>query len=517
MKRFKKIMSVLLTAIMVIAMCVPVMADGGTHKIIAPLTSHQYEIYQIFKGDYSDSKLINVKWGSNGTGNAGEAVSEDVLNALKAQKDKSDTEILKVVKTYANLTTEPVSTVSNGSSYNAVSGYYLIKDKDASKYTKPEVNPVSGTETYTLYIVKVVGADVTITPKAAAPSFEKKIKDTNDTTGDTSGWQDSADYDIGDQIPFQLKGTVASNYDDYKTYYFAFHDQEEKVKVTGTDGSESEVPVLRFNANSVKVAVDGQELSKDQYSLVTNPTDGCTFEVVFNNLKSINSVKKNSVITVNYTSELTENANIGNQGNINKAKLEFSNNPNNEQVGKPGQPGETPWDNVIVFTYQVVVNKYANSVSDTNKLPGAEFTLSKKLKDGSTKYIAVVKSTDGTSFTFKGLDDGDYILTETTTPGGYNTIDPIEFTVEANHTITWDGNNRTGVLTSLTGTAATGNITFTANEDKSELATDVVNKSGSTLPETGGIGTTIFYVVGVILMLGAGVLLVTKKRMSSNR
>ena len=509
MKHLKKIISLLLTAVMVLAMCIPVMADNAiTYKITAPATNHEYEIYQIFTGDLNNRVLSNVKWGANGTGTLGEAVDEDTLNALKAVNGKSDTEILAVVKTYANLTTNSNVTVTNGSYYEAVPGYYLIKDKDGT---------VSGLDAYTLYLVQVVGEDVTITPKSEVPSFEKKIKDTNDTTGDTSGWQDSADYDIGDQIPFQLKGTVASNYDDYKTYYFAFHDQEEKVKVTGTDGSESEVPVLRFNANSVKVAVDGQELSKDQYSLVTNPTDGCTFEVVFNNLKSINSVKKNSVITVNYTSELTENANIGNQGNINKAKLEFSNNPNNEQVGKPGQTGETPWDNVIVFTYQVVVNKYANSVSDINKLPGAEFTLSKKLKDGSTKDIAVVKSTDDTSFTFKGLDDGDYILTETTTPGGYNTIDPIEFTVEANHTITWDGNNRTGVLTSLTGTAATGNITFTANEDKSELATDVVNKSGSTLPETGGIGTTIFYVVGVILMLGAGVLLVTKKRMSSNR
>ena len=106
-------------------------------------------------------------------------------------------------------------TVTNGSYYEAVPGYYLIKDKDGT---------VSGLDAYTLYLVQVVGEDVTITPKSEVPSFEKKIKDTNDTTGDTSGWQDSADYDIGDQIPFQLKGTVASNYDDYKTYYFAFHD-----------------------------------------------------------------------------------------------------------------------------------------------------------------------------------------------------------------------------------------------------------------------------------------------------
>lgn len=509
MKHLKKIVSLLLTAVMVLAMCIPVMADNAiTYKITAPATNHKYEIYQIFTGDVNNKVLSNVKWGANGTGTLGEAVDEDTLNALKAVNGKSDTEILAVVKTYANLTTNSNVTVTNGSYYDAVPGYYLIKDKDGT---------VSGLDAYTLYLVQVVGEDVTITPKSEVPSFEKKIKDTNDTTGATSGWQDSADYDIGDQIPFQLKGTVASNYDDYKTYYFAFHDQEEKVKVTGTDGSESEVPVLRFNANSVKVAVDGQELSKDQYSLVTNPTDGCTFEVVFNNLKSINSVKKNSVITVNYTSELTENANIGNQGNINKAKLEFSNNPNNEQVGKPGQTGETPWDNVIVFTYQVVVNKYANSVSDTNKLTGAEFTLSKKLKDGSTKDIAVVKSTDGTSFTFKGLDDGDYILTETKTPDKYNTIDPITFTVTAEHNITWGTEERTDILTELNGNAASGKITFTATKNDGKLETDVINKSGSSLPETGGIGTTIFYVVGVILMLGAGVLLVTKKRMSTNR
>ena len=134
------------------------------------------------------------------------------------------------------------------------------------------------------------------------------------------------------------------------------------------------------------------------------------------------------------------------------------------------------------------------------------------LKDGSKKTITVVKSDDGTSFTFKGLDDGKYILTETQTPNEYNSIDPIEFTVNADHTITWDGTNRTGVLTSLTGNQADGKITFAPKEDNSELVTNVVNKKGSTLPSTGGIGTTIFYVVGAILMVGAAVLLITKRR-----
>ena len=496
MKIMKKAMAVVLSMVMMLATCVAAFAAEGstatTFKITAPATSHQYEIYQIFTGDYSDNKLTNEKWGVNGTGTTGEAVPEAVLNALKAVNSKSDTEILNVVKNYADLTGSPVGTVTNGSSYDAVPGYYLIKDKD---------NTVSGEDAYTLYIVQVVGADVMITPKSEVPSFEKKIKDTNDTTGETSGWQDSADYDIGDQVPFKLEGTVASNYADYKTYYFAFHDVEEKG--------------LTFNKDSVKVYVDGKEITTG-YEVVTNPTDGCTFEVVFNDLKDIKAVKASSKVTVEYTSELNDDAVLGNEGNVNKAKLEFSNNPNNEQVGKPEKPGETPWDNVIVFTYKVVVDKYAESV-DGEKLAGAEFTLEKVLKDGSKETIKVVKSKDGTSFTFKGLDDGDYILTETKTPEGYNSIDPIEFTVTASHEVEWNGENRTDVLTSLTGTATTGNITFTANTDKSELATKVVNKQGITLPSTGGIGTTIFYVIGGVLMAGAAVLLITKKRMETEK
>lgn len=491
MKTLKKAMSVLVSLLMIFTFALPAFADSATtYTITAPATTHQYEIYQIFTGDLSEGILSNVKWGVNGTGTKGEAVASAVIDELTAVNSRPDSEKLDVVKKYAKLDSTPVATITNGATYSAAAGYYLIKDKD---------NTVSGADTYTTYIVKVVG-NVTITPKSNVPSFEKKVKDTNDTTGATSDWQDSADYDIGDEVPFKLEGTVASNYADYKTYYFAFHDQAE-------DG-------LTFNKDSVKVYVDTTEINTG-YKVVTSTTDGDTFDVVFDNLKNIADVKANSKITVEYTATLNDKAVLGNQGNVNTAHLEFSNNPNEEQNGsnKP-ETGNTPEDSVIVFTYQVVVNKVK---ADGEALTGAEFTLEKVLKGGGKKTVAVVKNTEGTTFTFKGLDDGDYILTETVTPATYNTIEPITFTVTADHKITWNGEARDAILTSLSGNVTSGTATFTADLDKGSLTTNVVNQSGATLPGTGGIGTTIFYVIGGLLMAAAAVLLITKKRMNSDK
>lgn len=491
MKHLKKIVSLLLTAVMVLAMCIPVMAaDAATFTITGPLNGHTYEVYQIFTGDLVNQNgvktLSNIKWGSNGTGTTGEKVPDSDIEALLGDNPTKNPE------DYANLNSTPLKTITDKeSTASVVAGYYLIKDKD---------NSVPAGEVYTEYIVKVA-EDISITPKGNAPSFKKKIKDKNDSTGFGSEWQDSADYDIGDSVPFKLEGKVAGNYDKYKTYYFAFHDVEEEG--------------LTFEPGSVKVYIDNKEISTG-YEVVTTTTDKCSFEVKFANLKET-PAKANSIVRVEYTSKLNDKANLGQQGNVNKAKLQFSNKPSDSQGGENIPTGETPWDNVIVFTYKVEVNKYANSVAEGNRLTGAEFTLTKKIKDGEDKVVAVVKSEDGTTFTFKGLDDGEYVLTETKTPSTYNTISPMTFTVNADHTITWDGNGREKVLTSLTGEKVSGEITFETSQDKSTLSTNVVNKSGSTLPETGGIGTTIFYVVGVILMLGAGVLLVTKKRMSSNR
>lgn len=455
----------------------------------AKYQGHTYEVYQVFTGDLSEGVLSNVKYGENGIKTKGTEVTADELKRLTGVnvEGKTDQDKLDVIKTFANLENPVATLTKTDTSYAAAPGYYLIKDKDGS---------VSGNDASTLYITKVVG-DVTISPKSDVPSFEKKVKDTNDTTGDTFGWQDSADYDFGDKVPFQLKATLPSNYADYKTYYLAFHDVEE----TG----------LSFNTDSVKVAVDGKAVDAANYTVkTTGLTDGCTFEVVFTNLKTaVAAAKAGSVITVDYTSTLTEQAVLGNQGNVNKAKLQFSNNPNSEQGGESTPTGETPWDNVIVFTYEVVVNKVNEN---KEALKGAAFKLEKKLKGDTTTLVKEFTAGKDVSFTFSGLDDGDYILTETTTPAGYNTIKPITFTVTANHNIEWTTGERTDVLTELNGNAASGEITFTTNKTAGSLTTKVINVEGSNLPSTGGMGTVLLYVAGIAVFVLAGATLVMALR-----
>lgn len=504
-KAMKKLMAALLAVAMVCAMAIPAFADGSSststaavtkYTITAPKNGHTYEIYQIFTGDYDalqPSMLTNIKWGKNGTGTAGDAVEQTVLDALSAvASSASDKAKLDVIENYVKLDTTPVAIVTNGSSVEVVGGYYLIKDKDGS---------LSGSEPYTTYLVSVVG-HVIINPKSNdVPEFKKKLKDTNDSTGDVSDWQDSADYDIGDDIPFRLQGTVPEDYDSYKTYYYAFHDVEEKG--------------LTFDPSSVEVHLgdeNGAIIPNTDYKVLTKK-DGttsdteCTFEIVFDDLKKVSGVTADSTITVTYKSQLNDSAVLGAQGNVNKAKLEYSNNPRGNGTGT------TPWDNVIVFTYKVVVNKV-----DQNRQPleGAEFTLTKKLKDGTENVIPMkIDTSNKALFTLSGLDDGVYTLTETVTPAHYNTISPITFTVNADHTITWEADPRNTVLTSLSGNTASGEITFTHNEIDGSLTTDVVNNIGTTLPGTGGIGTTIFYVIGGGLMVAAAILLITKKRMEN--
>lgn len=496
MKKMKKLLSLVLTVAMVVAMGVTVFADTPTTYTISTKAGdgHTYNVYQIFtadtaKNEKNETVLSNIKWGQNAKNQtSGTKVDEATVTTVK-NISGTDQEKADAISAYVDLTSTPCGSVSNGNPLAVPTGYYLIKDATA----------VTGSDAATTYLVKVVDGKIEIARKTDVPSSEKKVKDVNDSTGDTTGWQDSADYDIGDQVPFQLKGTVAANYDSYKTYKSVFHDKESAG--------------LTFNKDSVKVYVDGNPITTG-YTVKTpetHPNDfdttkhQDTFDVTFDNLKDIQSVHAGSVITVEYTATLNENAVIGSEGNPNTMHLEFSNNPNNDQGG---ETGTTPDDTVIVFTYKTVINKVDEN---GNALTGAEFILEKKIKGAATwKEITAVKNTEGTTFTFSGLDDGEYRLRETKTPSTYNTIDDITFKITADHDVLSDN----PALTKLNGDKVTGEITFTKNKTEGSLTANIVNKKGSILPSTGGIGTTIFYVIGGILMVGAGVILVSRRRRS---
>ncbi len=494
MKHTKKLASLLLALVMVFALATTAFAAENT--IISPPegSTRIYDVYQIFTGDLHEGVLSNIKWGKNGTDTEGTAVDQTTLDALAAVNGKSDTEKLTEIQKYVKLDSGKFGTVSNGNPLTVPTGYYLIKD----------TGPVNDGEAYSLYVVQVVGP-TTISPKVETTTSDKKVKDTNDSAANsTTDWQDSADYDIGDAVPFKLSATIAQDYANYTHgYKLTFHDKED-------DG-------LSFNKNSVKVYVDGTLITTGYEVVTEGLTGGCTFEVRFANLKDIASVEAGSIISVEYTSTLNNQAVIGSTGNKNTSHVTYTNNPNDEQTG---EGGKTPDDVVIVFTYKTIVNKVTKNPNYDPKVEGSEeyiplkgagFTLYKK--NASGRYEAVgseLKGEDMTTFTWSGLDDGDYKLVETTTPAGYNTIADIEFTISAGHV---DGDSP--YLNTLSGNVTSGTATFTAVVNDGSLSTDVVNNSGAQLPSTGGIGTTIFYVLGSVLVIGAAVLLVTKKRMST--
>lgn len=488
MKNMKKIASLVLALIMAFAMTATAFAEETTYSItISNSTAgHTYEAYQIFTGDLHEGILSNIKWGSSVSNSAdlGDAAAvAEKLDTNYTGDDKITVDDLLEMITLGN----PVANSGETSNPYVISGlaagYYLVKDQDGS---------LSGdNDAYTEYIIKVVG-NVTADPKSDVPVVVKKVKDTNDSTGETSDWQDSADYDIGDSVPFQLKATLADNVSSYTTYKVVFHDTLSKG--------------LTYN-NDAKVYIDGDETDGFTITPTVNGDGTTTLTFSCDDVKVLGA-GNSSVITVEYSATLNNNAVLGSAGNPNEVYLEYSNNPNKSEEDD-NETGNTPKDVVIVFTYKTIINK----VDGENKpLTGAEFTLEKYNKETDKwEAIAVVKNDEGTTFTFSGLDDGNYRLTETKTPAGYNTIDPIEFTITAEHDVLSDN----PALTSLSGNATTGEITFTANTTEGSLSADVVNKAGSTLPETGGMGTTIFYILGGLLVLFAVVFLVAKKRMSN--
>lgn len=503
-KAMKKLMAALLAVAMVCAMAIPAFAAKGepvTNSDVS-LTNHSFEAYQIFSAKLDSGKLTDVTWGEGVKG-------DDLLVALNATPDftncKNASDVAEKLATFnaekatkfaafvAEKYLSTTKTEGTGTITLPSAGYYLIKD----------VTPVEGKyDASNLTLLLVSGAEE-VTPKVKTdiPTLQKKVQDKNDSTGETTGWQDSADYDIGDIIPYQLTATLG-NVSNFDTYYVEFVDTMQH---------------LTYN-NITSVKVDDRILNAGDYTSSWDSTSK-TLKVSIDNVKAYGATNGSKII-VEYTATLDSDAVIGSTGNPNEAHLIFSNNPNGQ--GK----GQTKPDKNIVFTYKVVANKVDEH---DQPLTGAAFALYKKLpavpnpKDG-TSYImegddayAPVKELNVgangevedktlTTFEWTGIDDGDYMIKEIITPAGYNSIEPIKFKVEANHETLSDDPQ----LLELKG-----GDDFTGEVSTGALTTKIENRMGSTLPGTGGIGTTIFYVVGGGLMVAAAILLITKKRMEN--
>lgn len=568
----RKLFALVLTAMMLLALTLPAFAEGDTYSITISNTAsgHTYEAYQIFKGDLSEQNgkkvLSNVEWGSGVDGDkllaalkANETFGKDDANDFA--KCTSAADVAEVLNAYANdaektqafaklaganLKGSPANSTWNETEKkytisDLTPGYYLVKDKDAS---------LSGHDAYTRYILEVVG-NVTVTAKVDVPTIDKKIVEGQQKV-------DANTANIGEAVNYEVTSKVP-NMTGYTKYFFVMQDTLSKG--------------LTYNDN-IAVKVGNDTLSKGTNYTVTTKTndDGTTsIEIVFKNFIQYKD-RANTAIVVNYSATVNQDAELNPAvGNPNEVKLIYSNNPNVEGKGEEGDEdkpgtgdatGETP----VAKTQTYVTGLKLKKIDGTTKaaLTGAKFQIAGQsmkvvlinetmykasesgiyymLKNGTyttnepqtnkenegynaddydsttqkyEKVEVVNKDTvasqinatgyvdENGELTFEGLGEGTYTITEIIAPAGYNLLnDPITVVITAGE-----------ALTGCTWTVKIGDKTLSAGDDYLYVF-EVENKSGSTLPSTGGMGTTMFYVLGALLAVGAGVLLATRKKMS---
>lgn len=530
-KVIKKLLAALLAVAMVCAMAIPAFAENSEGDVDS---HHTYSAFQIFKGDVEgnnikDFKISNVDWGSNIIN-----YSDDFLNKLREADTigplftnaKSAQEVLAVISQwhdsddysiafarfvchylYSN-DANPTYVVRAGSNAltipEAKAGYYLFVD--TTDFSKDD-----SYHSYNSFLLMVTKGNwnVPITPKAEKPTVEKKVYDNPDGTS-TGGFGSSADHAINEKFQFQLTATLPDStnraYDYYDKYSVIFHDTlSEGITYDGPDSV-----VINSNGHTYDITNDTSKytITESQNSFVVKIPDVKTCAEGLD-------LNDGATITVTYTAHLNDKAyvNTGSSSteNKNSVQLQYSNNP------RPGEYwGTTPKSEVYVYTYQLNNTKYHDDDTTGNELAGAGFRLYSdeactpeqevKLYKKDNFYYPIKDATDKAQdavemfsdehgqFNVRGLDAGTYYLKETKTPDGYSACKVIPVTIKADHS----RNDQ-------------------VNLEGSNLTNDIVNikAGGITLPSTGGIGTTLFYVVGGGLMVAAIVLLVTKKRMEN--
>ena len=502
MKYMKKLITLLAVLTLALAMAVPAFAETTTptkYTITINNGTGNYAAYQIFKGDLHEKTLSNIEWGDNVTTTGQEALGNA---AEKAKAIIGETEAKAFASEVAKYLTDPPAGTGTDSITGLAAGYYLIKNTN-----------VEAGEVFTDYILQVV-ENVTVQPKSGKPTLDKQIRH-----NDTGAWGVVGDNQIGDTVEFRTLTTVPI-VSGYTQYTYVIHD-EMSAGLTSNVRSNEDV-TIKVNDETV--------LDKNYYTVTVDEVNTNKFTVtvdVLNAIKDGKMVEGNTLYTY-YTGILNEKAKVYNDGKQdNKAYLEYSNNPHDNTT-----TNKTPEKVVYDWTFKMEINKIDGE--SNAPLSDAKFVLSKNGNcslgtigdDGTpsitTDLIDLIENNDGSytvapagytgpvvkvmtagKITIKGLDDAtEYYLYETKAPAGYNRLtDAVKFKITATYNDTGDS------YTSVT--AAVNDV------EQSSVSVQVANNKGSTLPSTGGIGTTLFYVIGGVLMAVAAVLLVTKKRMNN--
>lgn len=545
MKSMKKLVTLLLSLVMLCALAMPAMADEATPSITinGAVAGHTYDAYQVFKGVYykgsrqngtpaENEYLSDVQWGEGVNSNELLADLKDTDadgkynaifgDAFKAAANAEDVAYVVAnfdnksakLDEFARIVGKHLSRTVAGTTGKVVAGteakitglsdgYYFVKDSDSSA--------IGAGEIATKFLVEVVG-DANVTVKATAPTFKKEVVKDDNTTGKGTS------VNVGDKVTFRLTATVPDMSSFGTNYRFTMHDTLSKG--------------LKYDeGQNYKVLIDGEVPEEAPGTFDRTPASGDTLETIAFHIggdfleRNADKNKENHypiTIVVEYTATLTEDA-LKTNNETNKAYLEYSNDPSNST--STGKTEETPTEIVHVYNFNINVDKYDGTDGTTTdkKLEKAVFVLYRyngETKeyykwDNTDKKVTWVaenanpdqKTTDTNGkATFEGLKEGTYYLKEITAPDGYNKLKNPE-KVEINAAYNADG-------------------TLKADAEGCELQPDtdngnhyyqvksIANKAGAVLPSTGGIGTTIFYVLGSILALGAAVLLIAKKRMN---